>query len=260
MPEGDTVWLAARRLREALAGRELIGSDFRVPALATVDLAGVRIDNVLPRGKHLLFRLDDGRTLHTHFRMEGSWHLYRPGSTWHGGPAHTIRVILTTAEWTAVGYRLPVVDLLATADEHAVVGHLGPDILGPDWDPEEAQRRIEEDPDTPIGPALLDQRNLAGIGLIYQAETLFLCGVHPGTPVGSVPDLAGVIRTAHRLMARNAPRPSQATTGDDRRPHFVYGRAGRACLRCGSRVRTARQGPPLRSRDMYWCPACQPAP
>lgn len=258
MPEGDTVWLAAQRLRDALAGRELTGSDFRVPALATVDLTGVRVADVVPRGKHLLFRLDGGRTLHTHFRMEGSWHLYRPTASWRGGPVHSIRVILRTQEWTAVGYRLPVVDLLATADEDTVVGHLGPDILGPDWDPQEAERRIVADPAAEIGQALLDQRNLAGIGLIYQSETLFLSRVNPFMPVGSVPDVEAVIATAHRLLARNAPRPSQATTGDERRPHFVYGRAGRPCLRCGTRVRTARQGEPPRARDAYWCPTCQP--
>jgi endonuclease VIII len=260
VPEGDTVWLAAQRLRDALAGRELTGSDFRVPSLATVDLAGARVDDVVPRGKHLLFRLDDHRTLHTHFRMDGSWHLYRHGAPWRGGPAHGIRVILRNREWTAVGYRLPVVDLLATAEEAAAVGHLGPDVLGPDWDPVEAAGRMLANPGTEIGQALLDQRNLAGIGLIYQSETLFLCGVNPFTPVGAVGDLAAVIGTAHRLMARNAPRPSQSTTGDERRPHFVYGRAGRPCLRCGTRVRRATQGVPPRARDAYWCPRCQPAP
>jgi endonuclease VIII len=260
VPEGDTVWLAAQRLRDALAGRVLTGSDFRVPSLATVDLAGVRVDDVTPRGKHLLFRLSGGRTLHTHFRMDGSWHLYRPALSWRGGPAHEIRVVLRNREWTAVGYRLPEVDLLDTADEHAVVGHLGPDVLGPDWDPDEAARRILADPDAEIGQSLLDQRNLAGIGLIYQSETLFLCGVNPFTRVGSLVDLSTIISTAHRLMARNARRPSQSTTGDERRPHFVYGRAGRPCLRCGARVRTAKQGAPPRARDAYWCPACQPAP
>ncbi len=259
MPEGDTVWLAAQRLRDALAGQPLTGSDLRVPALATVDLTGATIDDVVPRGKHLLFRLDDRRTLHTHFRMDGSWHLYRPGAEWRGGPSHVIRAVLTTAEWTAVGYRLPVVDLLPTADEHTVVGHLGPDVLGPDWDAHEALHRLAADPSVEIGQALLDQRNLAGIGLIYQSETLFVCGVNPFTPVGSVADLGAVVSTAHRQMTHNAPRPSQATTGDDRRPHFVYGRAGRPCLRCGTRVRKAKQGTPPRARDAYWCPVCQPA-
>ncbi len=147
---------------------------------------------------------------------------------------------------------------MATADEAVVVGHLGPDLLGPDWDPDEAAQRIRAHPEAEIGQALLDQRNLAGIGLVYQSETLFLCGVNPFAPVGSVEDLDTVIGTAHRLMTRNAPRPSQATTGDERRPHYVYGRAGRACRRCGTRVRTAKQGTPPQARDAYWCPTCQP--
>jgi endonuclease VIII len=258
MPEGDTVWLAAERLRGALAGHALTESDFRVPALATLDLTGVGVLDVVPRGKHLLFRLDNGQTLHTHFRMDGSWHLYRRGTPWRGGPEHGIRVVLRTLEWTAVGYRLPVVELLATADEPTVVGHLGPDLLGPDWDEDEAVRRLAASAATEIGVALLDQRNLAGIGLVYQSETLFLCGVNPFTPVSGVSDLRAVVRTAHRLLSRNAPRPSQSTTGDERRPHYVYGRARRACYRCGATVRTAEQGEPPRTRDAYWCPTCQP--
>ena len=145
VPEGDTVWLAGQRLHEALAGDVLVRSDFRVPALATVDLAGRRVLEVVPRGKHLLTRLSDGLTLHTHFRMDGSWHLYRPGDRWTGGPQWQVRAVLETASVQAVGYRLPVVELLATDDEDTVVGHLGPDVLGPDWDAEEAVRRLSAD-------------------------------------------------------------------------------------------------------------------
>jgi endonuclease VIII len=259
VPEGDTVWLTAQRLRECLAGRVLTVGELRVPAHATADLRGTEVVDVVARGKHLLIRLGDGRTLHTHFRMDGSWHLYRPGAAWRGGPTHTVRAVLGTAEWTAVGYRLPVVELLPTSAEGALLGHLGPDLLGPDWDPQEAVRRLTADPAREIGQALLDQRNLAGIGLVYQSEALFCCGVSPFTPVAEVPDLPAVVGMAHRLMARNAPRASQATTGDERRPHFVYGRAGRACLRCGATVRTAKQGVPPRERDAYWCPTCQSA-
>ncbi len=134
MPEGDTVYLAAKNLDAALAGSVLTVSDFRVPRYAEVDLVGVGVRSVVSRGKHLLTRFDDGRTLHTHFRMDGSWHLYRPDTPWHGGPVWQVRAILGTADWRAVGYRLPVLELLATADEDTVVGHLGPDLLGPDWD------------------------------------------------------------------------------------------------------------------------------
>ena len=257
MPEGDTVWLAARRLHEALAGTVLQSSDLRVPQLAAVDLAGVTIDAVVPRGKHLLFRLDDGRTLHTHFRMEGSWHLYRPGDRWRGGPAHQVRAVLRTREWIAVGYRLAEVDLVPTADEGRLVGHLGPDLLGPDWDLQEALRRLGSRPDREIADALRDQRALAGIGNIYACESLFLCGVDPFRAVADVPDLAQVVLTAHRLLRRNAPRASQSTTGDERRPHYVHGRNRRPCRRCGTPIRTRAQGAAPYERITYWCPSCQ---
>lgn len=134
MPEGDTVWLAARRLAEALNGRALTVSDFRVPQLATVDLTGRQVLTVVSRGKHLLTRVEGGLTVHTHFRMEGSFRLFRSGALWRGGPAWQIRLVLGNEDWTAVGYRLPVLELLPTVREHDVVGHLGPDLLGPDWD------------------------------------------------------------------------------------------------------------------------------
>lgn len=257
MPEGDTVWLAARRLDEALEGRRLTASDFRVPHLATVDLAGVEVREVVPRGKHLLFRLGDGRTLHTHFRMEGSWHLYRPGDRWRGGPDHQVRVVLTVPDRVAVGYRLPVVDLVPTDREGDLVGHLGPDLLGPDWDDAEALRRLRQQPEREVGDALRDQRNLAGIGNIYACESLFLAGVDPFRPVGEVTNLAEVVGHARRLLLRNAPRASQSTTGDERRPHYVHGRNRRPCYRCGTPIRTRAQGTPPYERISYWCPSCQ---
>ena len=130
MPEGDTVWLAARRMHDALAGHALTRTDFRVPQLATVDLSGRVVSEVVSRGKHMLTRIGADLTLHTHFRMEGSWHLYRSGERWRGGPSYEVRVVLTTARWNAVGYRLPVLELLPRGDESKAVGHLGPDLLG----------------------------------------------------------------------------------------------------------------------------------
>ena len=109
MPEGDTVWLSAKRMHDAFAGEALTRSDFRIPSLATVDLAGLTVVSVRARGKHMLTELSDGRFLHTHFRMDGTWHLYRPGDRWQGGPDWQVRVVLENAEWQAVGYRLPVV-------------------------------------------------------------------------------------------------------------------------------------------------------
>lgn len=255
MPEGDTVWLAARRLDEALATGPLTRSDLRVPALATVDLAGRSVLQVTSRGKHLLMRINDGRTLHSHLRMEGSWHLYRPDERWHGGPAHQIRAIVATHERTAVGYRLGVLDLWPTAEEDAHLGHLGPDLLGADWNLDEAVARITRSAEVPIIEALLDQRNLAGIGNIYACETLFLHRRNPFTPVGEVANLEAIVTTAQELLLRNAPRASQATTGDERRPHYVHGRRRGPCYRCGTAVSARRAGAQL--RWVYWCPVCQ---
>jgi endonuclease-8 len=264
MPEGDTVWLAGRRLHDALAGQPLTRSDFRVPQLATVDLSGRTVTEVVSRGKHLLTRIGDDLTLHTHFRMDGSWHLYRPGDRWRGGPEWQVRVLLENAGWQAVGYRLPVVELFPRDRESAAVGHLGPDVLGPDWDAGEAVRRLAADPEREIGEALLDQRNLAGIGNLYKSESLFLHGVTPWTGVGAVPDLPRLVERAARLLEANKETVSQVTTGDPRRgrQHWVFERGGRPCLRCGTPVASAEQGRAPYQRISYWCPTCQigPAP
>ena len=260
MPEGDTVWLAGRRLHEALAGRPLTQSEFRVPRYATVDLVGRPVLEVVSRGKHLLTRIDGDLTLHTHFRMDGSWRLFRAGQRWTGGPAHTIRVVLANADWTAVGYRLPVVDLIPTSEEAQAVGHLGPDLLGPDWDPQVALANLRGRPDEQIGVALLDQRNLAGLGNIYRCEVCFLSGVSPWTRVRDVPDLERVVELSHKLLWANRERPEQSTTGDLRRDRstWVVGRTRRPCRRCGTPIRMVEQGTPPQQRVTYWCPHCQP--
>jgi len=262
MPEGDTVWLAGRRLHDALAGQPLTRSDFRVPQLATVDLSGRTVTEVVSRGKHLLTRIGDDLTLHTHFRMDGSWHLYRPGDRWRGGPEWQVRVLLENAGWQAVGYRLPVVELFPRDREREAVGHLGPDVLGPDWDVAEAVRRLAGDPDREVGEALLDQRNLAGIGNLYKSESLFLDGITPWTRVGAVPDLPRLVDRAARLLEANKQTVSQVTTGDLRRgrQHWVFERSGRPCLRCGTPVASAEQGRAPYQRISYWCPTCQRGP
>src|SRR3954453_9145307 len=207
MPEGDTVWNTARVVERALAGQVLTGSDFRVPRYAAADLSGWTVAESASRGKHLLLRLTrDGEqplTLHSHLRMDGAWRAYAPGERWTGRPAHLIRVVLRTARSVAVGYHLHEVALLPTAAEETLVGHLGPDLLGDDWDPAEAVRRIAAKPDVTIAEGLLDQRNLAGVGNLYKAETMFLRGLWPWTPVAKVHDLDGVARLAQKLVASN---------------------------------------------------------
>ncbi len=265
MPEGDTVWLAGRNLHAALAGRVLTSTDFRVPQLATRDLAGQRVAEVLSRGKHLLIRVGDDVTLHTHFRMDGAWHLYRRGARWTGGPGWQVRLVLETADWVAVGYRLPVIDLVARADEQSLVGHLGPDLLADEWGVEsaaEAVRRLVAQPDREVGLALVDQRNLAGLGNLYRTEVCFLRGLSPWTPMGDVPDVAAVVDLSHRLLYANRLTHHQVTTGDSRRgqDHWVFERQNRPCRRCGTRILSAAQGDPPHQRITYWCPRCQPGP
>ncbi|MET7830073.1 DNA-formamidopyrimidine glycosylase family protein [Streptomyces sp. NPDC005386] len=262
MPEGDTVWQAARRLHGALAGKVLTRSDLRVPQFATADLTGRTVLDVTPRGKHLLTRIEGDLTLHSHLRMDGSWKVFEPGRRWSGGPAHQIRAILGTADRTAVGYRLPVLELLRTTNEDRAVGHLGPDLLGPDWDPDKALHNLFRDPDRALGEALLDQRNLAGIGNVYKSELCFLLGVTPWLPVGALPSglAAQLPDLAKKLLEFNRDRPARITTGRSDQHLYVYGRAPRPCLRCGTPIRVADQGDGSRERPTYWCPHCQAGP
>ena len=260
MPEGDTVWRAARTLDRGLSGKILDATDFRVPDLATADLAGGRVRKTLARGKHLLTRIDAEQewTLHTHLKMEGAWRVLSPGGRWPR-PAHTARVVLTTADAVAVGFSLGIVELVPREREPDLVGHLGPDLLGPDWDPDEAVRRLRAEPDRPVKDALLDQTRLAGIGNMYAAELCFVFGLDPLTPVGHVPDLDRLVRRAHQLLDLNRHRAQQSTTGDLRRGQqfWVYDRGGRPCRRCHTPIVTTRQGDPGRERATFACPSCQ---
>ena len=257
MPEGDVVWRTARQLHEALAGRILTRTDFRVPRYATTDLTGRTVMRALARGKHLLIRVDGGATVHTHLKMDGAWRIRPAGRPAAGG--HRIRLVLANQAWQAIGYQLGIVEVLATAQEDRVTGHLGPDLLGPDWDPAEAARRLRAQPARPAGEALLDQRNLAGIGNFYLTEMLFLRGVSPWRPVGEVADLDALVALGRRLLEANKDRPGQVTTGVWRRGEeaWVYGRAGRPCRRCGTRIRRAEQGAAGEERVRSWCPRCQ---
>ncbi|MEO9325233.1 DNA-formamidopyrimidine glycosylase family protein [Nocardioides sp. C4-1] len=262
MPEGDTVFRAARLLDRYLSGHELVATDFRVPQHATTDLAGGTVVRTVSRGKHLLTRIDHETgafTLHTHLKMEGAWRVLGRHDRWPRG-AHRARVVLTTADHQAVGFSLGIVELLPTADEESVVGHLGPDLLGPDWDEDAALERLLADPGRPLVEALLDQRNLAGIGNMYAAELAFVSGLHPLAPVGEATGLRRLLRRAKQMLELNKERAVQSTTGNlrERERMWVYRRDRSPCRRCGTPVRVAMRGPAERERATYWCPTCQP--
>lgn len=256
MPEGDTVFRTARALHEALAGGEVTRFDIRVPGSATADVTGERIREVVPRGKHLLLRVG-AHTLHSHLKMEGEWHVYRPGGRWRK-PAFQARAIVGTARAEAVGFELAMVEVLPTADEDRVVGHLGPDPLSTTWDPAEAARRLSAD-DRAVHVALLDQRNVAGFGNVYANELLFVRGILPTTPATEV-DAAALLETGARMIVQNRDRSGRTFTGDDRpgRRMWVYRREGKPCRRCGTLVRGGQLGASATSeRNVFWCPSCQ---
>lgn len=249
MPEGDTVFHTATALRTALVGKVLTRCDIRVPRYATVDLTGHMVDEVLSRGKHLFIRVGPA-SIHSHLKMEGSWRI-----GWTKGAAHRIRIVLETADSRATGIDLGVLEVLDRDADMAAVEHLGPDLLGPDWEPRTAVANLVSDPDRALAPALLDQRVMAGVGNVYCNELCFIFGRLPTSPVSSLTDPLRVVQRARDMLWLNRSRWNRTTTGDTRhgRQLWVYGRAGEPCRRCGTLIETDSGG----ERVTYWCPTCQ---
>lgn len=262
MPEGDTVWRTATRLHQALAGQPLTTWDLRWGELATTDYVGATTLEVVSRGKHVLQRLDAGVTLHSHLRMEGQWRIEEAGAlTSRQRSNPQIRALVGTERWAALGLRLGMLDLVPTASEDTLVGHLGPDVLGPDWDADRAVAHLHAAGQTPIGEAMLDQRNLAGVGTLWASESLFLERIHPWAAADSLPAgvVSALVTRAHRLIDAARQHAVQTSTGS-RRPGqntYVHGRSGRPCRRCGEGVRVAMIGDAPQARTMFYCPRCQ---
>ncbi|OBA78194.1 DNA glycosylase [Mycobacterium sp. 1164966.3] len=250
MPEGDTVWHTADELRKHLTGRELTRCDIRVPRYATVDLTGHVVDEVLSRGKHLFIRAGPA-SIHSHLKMDGSWRVgNRPARA-----DHRVRIILEAGDIRAVGIDLGVLEILERDRDGDVVAHLGPDLLGEDWDPAVATANLTARPDRPIAETLLDQRVMAGVGNVYCNELCFVSGQLPTAPVGNLADPRRLVSRAREMLWANRFRWNRCTTGDTRagRQLWVYGRAGQACRRCGTLIAYDDTG----DRVAYWCPTCQ---
>jgi endonuclease-8 len=249
MPEGDTVFHTAAALRTALVGRTLTRCDVRVPRYATVDLSGEVVDEVLSRGKHLFIRVGPA-SIHSHLKMEGAWRIGRSTVA-----PHRIRIVLETSDTRATGIDLGILEILERGADMEAVAHLGPDLLGPDWDPRTAATNLAADPDRPLAQALLDQRVMAGVGNVYCNELCFLFGRLPTAPVSTLKDPLRVVQRARDMLWLNRSRWNRTTTGDTRngRQLWVYGRAGEPCRRCGTLIETDRAG----ERVTYWCPVCQ---
>ncbi len=274
MPEGDTIFRAARTLKRALAGKLVVRFESALAALDQVHdqspITGRTVDDVGSAGKHLLMHFSGGLVLRTHMRMNGSWHIYRPGERWQR-PRRDMRVVVATADFEAVGFKIPVAEFIRSRDlmRHSELGQLGPDVLSDDFDADEVLRRLRGRSETPIADALLNQRLLAGLGNVYKSEVLFMCRVSPFAPVRSVADetLSAIVATSQRLLRANVTdrlAPMTTYTGlrrttnreDPTERLWVYGRARLPCRRCGTPIGVRKQGP--HARLTYWCPQCQP--
>ena len=255
MPEGDTIFRAARTLHQALAGRTVIRFESVFSHLTRVDadapLRGRTIERFAARGKHLLIWFSGDLVLRTHMRMHGSWHIYRPGERWQR-PHADMRIVIGTPEYEAVAFSVPVAELTTARELErvAAVRELGPDILSDDFDAAAVVERIAGMPDVEIADALLDQRVVSGIGNIFKSESLFVARVNPFARAGDLSrdDLARVVDAARRLMRASA---------EARPPAFsVYSRGNEPCRRCGTRISGRKQGD--NARITYWCERCQP--
>ena len=259
MPEGDAVRRTARRLDSALVGRQLVTADLRFPKVATVDLVGMTVEPTEVVGKHLLTRLTGAQgslTLHSHLRMDGRWATCAAAPRPCTGPAWQIRAWLVTEQTQAVGLRLGMLDVVRTKDENRLVGHLGPDILGSDFDPAAAAGRFASSGARPMAEALLDQTVICGLGTIWTAETAFHAGASPWLPSDRAARLEEALATTRASMQRAV----AARSGQGLPAYAVYGRAGRPCRRCGTPIRAGRVGKAPTDRVTYWCPTCQPGP
>lgn len=262
MPEGDTIWRTADRLHRALAGQPLRELELRWGELGGLDLLPATTLRVSARGKHLMHDLDTGVTLHTHLRMEGGWRLVASGDlTARQRADPQVRVLAATPSWSALGLRLGVVEVWPTSQAAQRLGYLGPDLLGPDWDPDTAIANLGSGPERPIAEALLDQRQLAGIGTFWASEGLFLGHHNPWAAVGALApgDLRDLIGSIQRLMRRGADTGIQSSTGRTGRDAlaYVHARSGRPCRRCGATIRVAEIGHAPQDRIFFYCPACQ---
>jgi len=257
MPEGDTIHRAADTLRRAIGGQRVRGFSSTLPALAHVELTGATVAAVEARGKHLLVRFDDGRTLHTHMRMRGSWHIYRPGERWRKG-THRAHAVIETEPWVAVCFDAPLCELVRAGQVPELVARLGPDLLDPGADLDEAVRRMRAREDLPLGVAVMRQHLVSGIGNVYKSETLFIRRADPFAPVADHDDacLRAILEEAQRLLRLNLARNNRRTRHRLRGERlWVYGRSGKPCLECQTTIRMRRQGDD--GRSTYFCPRCQ---
>jgi endonuclease VIII len=280
VPEGDTIYRAARTLGHVLEGKVVTRFETALAPLASVDdntpLAGRTVDKVESRGKWLLMYFSGDLILVTHMRMSGSWHIYRAGERWHRSRSE-MRVVVATAEVEAVAFNVPVAKFFTarTLARDSMIPKLGPDLLGVEFAADEAKARLLAHGDEEIANVLLNQRVMAGVGNVYKSEVLFACGVHPFRPVNTLTsaEVDCILERARRFLEANVKdggeggmvtytglrrttRAADLYVHDPSARLWVYRRQGKECRRCGTPILMRRQGPGARST--YWCPVCQP--
>jgi endonuclease VIII len=279
MPEGDTIYRAARALQKAIGGKVVTGFETGLATLARVNddapLVGRTVERVESRGKWCLIYFSGDLILVTHMLMSGSWHLYRKGEKWWMGRAK-MRVVIRTADWEAVAFNVPIAEFHTTRslERSSQVPKLGPDILSEEFTVEGGAARLAayglENPEAEIGVVLLNQRVLAGLGNVYKSEVAFAAGVNPFRAMRTItqPEIEKMVEVAKRYMKANVADASPAGivtySGNRRTTHamnreerlWVYRRQGQECRRCGAAVMMRKQG--VQARSTYWCPECQP--
>ena len=292
MPEGDTIYRAARALQRAIGGKVVTGFETGLAKLARVNddapLVGRMVEKVESRGKWCLIFFSGDLILVTHMLMSGCWHLYRTGERWQMGRGR-MRVVIRTADWEAVGFDIPVAEFHTTRslERSSEVPKLGPDILSDSFTVEDGVARLavygRENPDAEIAAVLLNQRVLAGLGNVYKSEVLFAAGVNPFRAMRTITprEMEVMVDVAQRYMKANVVDATPASkgrspgtadgkgdgivtySGNRRTTHamdreerlWVYRRQGQECRRCGATVMMRKQG--VQARSTYWCPACQ---
>jgi endonuclease-8 len=275
VPEGDTIYRAARALGHVLEGKVVTRFETALAPLASVDdntpVTGRTVEKVESRGKWLLIHFSGDLILVTHMLMSGSWHLYRAAERWRR-PRREMRVVIATAEFEAVAFNVPVAKFYtaSTLARKSTIPKLGTDLLGTKFAADDAKTRLLAHGDEQIANVLLNQRVMAGLGNVYKSEVLFACGIHPFRRVGTLTpaEIDCILERARRFLEANVKdgadggmvtytglrRTTRASDPGARL--WVYRRQGKECRRCGAKIVMQRQGPGARST--YWCPVCQP--
>jgi len=270
MPEGHTLHRLAAEYQRVFGGERVRVSSPQGPfAPAALRLDGRVLGPAEAHGKNLFLGFEGVGWVHVHLGLYGK---VRFGEGRAPAPVGQIRLRIATDEHYA-DLRGPTTCALISSFEKKDVQHrLGPDPLRGDDSSEPAWQRISRS-GTTVAALLMNQKVLAGVGNIYRAEVLFRQGIDPHRPGRDLTrpewdaiwaDLRGLMRDGVRDGWIDTVRPEHTPQAMGRAPRqdahggevYVYRRAGRPCLVCGTPVRTEEHA----ARNLFWCPTCQPTP